>query len=146
MQTTAKSDQEQAVSRSATETAAAVIAAAAEGTCEKQLVDDAVAAVVAAHGSALVDSHRLADAFFKRRVNADPVQTRNYVQYVLRVAPHVCGHAEDGGMYRVHEALECSDACKERWAHTAPATERPVCGTCFTTVTTTGVCAMGCDD
>lgn len=146
MQTTGKSDQEQAVSRSATETAVAAVAAATAGSCETEVLHGAVAAVVAAHGTALVDSHRLAGAIFKRRVDADPVQTRNYVQFVLREAPHVCGHADGGGMYRVHEALECSDACKERWAHTAPAPTRPVCSGCFMTVTTAGVCAMGCDD
>jgi hypothetical protein len=73
----------------------------------------------------------------------DPVQTRNYVLHCVRLAPHVCRHALDRGVYAMHVEPECGPKCKEAWAQKAKAERGETCPTCFTYKTATGTCA--CD-
>lgn len=73
----------------------------------------------------------------------DKVQTRNYVLHCVRLAPHVCRHALDRGVYAMHVEPECGPKCKEAWAHKTPNTQAPACPLCFTIPSATGVCC--CD-
>lgn len=67
-------------------------------------------------------------------------QTRDYVLHCVRLAPHVCRHALDRGLYRLHTAPECGPTCKEAWSKAGPAANGPLCGECFTYETPAGTC------
>lgn len=75
----------------------------------------------------------------------DPEQTRNYVLHCVRLAPHVCRHAVLQGVYAMHEAAECSEACKTAWAHHrgSQSVQGPLCPECFTYAAASGVCLCG---
>ena len=105
---------------------------------------------VAAHqgSSVMLDSHAIADLIFDERVTSDGEaswgQTKDYVQHILREAPHVCRHA-DGHFYRVHTEEICSDQCDARWASRLKALDvaRAQCPDCFTMLPKSGVCDCG---
>lgn len=123
--------------------------ALADGAGVTQAVAEAVSAEAVrleggpASSVDLLDSHKLAAALFEMRRQAgtsevDRIQTRCYVQHVLREALHVCRHALGGGegLYRVHRAVLCSPDCAEvNHRDTKPAeesgTKRRVCPNCF---------------
>lgn len=123
--------------------------ALADGAGVTQAVAEAVSAEAVrleggpASSVDLLDSHKLAAALFEMRRQAgtsevDRIQTRCYVQHVLREALHVCRHALGGGegLYRVHRPVLCSPDCAEvNHRDTKPAeesgTKRRVCPNCF---------------
>lgn len=77
-----------------------------------------------------------------RPANADATQTRDYVLFCIREAPHVCRHQYMHGVYRIHPEPECSPACKEKARQEQRARYGPTCPTCFLPTTVTGAC--GC--
>jgi hypothetical protein len=119
-------------------------------TSERSLVDLFVEECVYIFHEGLIDSHKVADAFFKRRLAnglaPDRTQTKDYVQYLFRESmAHVCRHI-DGTCYRFHKELECSAECDKKYAHREPTVRRPMSDCCFLEVTTMNRCPMGCDD
>lgn len=114
------------------------------GDSETAALRAAVAGVASHVGDAdtLVDSVRLATAAVRwrtaqRDLSYDgPVsyrQTLDYIQYLLREAPHVCRHSVGDGQYRVHGDAACSASCDTKWASTRrPDVAAAVCDDCFT--------------
>jgi hypothetical protein len=100
-------------------------------------------------GGGRLDSYALADVLFERRVAAgrghcDPIQTKDYCQYLLReTAAHVCRHA-DGHHYRIHPEVSCSASCDDKFAHAAATVRRDPCPFCHLELTTAGDCPLGC--
>ena len=116
-------------------------------------IQAAVKEVALSGGSAMVDSHALADLIFEERATeigeASWGQTKDYVKHILREASHVCRHA-DGHFYQIHAEATCSPTCSPtcdtRWAQRRAATEPPrtPCPNCFIMLPKSGVC--GCED
>jgi len=134
-----------------TELAVRVVNASAEYLTDANIIRDIVKAVNGNFDTdGFVDSHKVADALFRRRADdsartlTDWNQTRDYVQHLFREAAHVCRHA-DGHDYRIHKADKCSADCDAKYAH-ASTTRRPVSTCCFVETTTQGTCPFGCDD
>ena len=108
----------------------------------------AVMAAMIIHGDTTVDSYKIADAIFEERCNsgmdADWDQTKDYVQFLLREADYVCGHAiESGGrFYRIHEDERCGEDCKARNAKTTKPVYKDMgtCPDCFTKLPAIGIC------
>lgn len=78
-----------------------------------------------------------------RPAEADAGQTRDYVLFCIREAPHVCRHQYTPGLYRIHTEPECSPACKEKARQEQRTRRGPTCTTCFLPTTVTGAC--GCE-
>lgn len=97
----------------------------------------------AQEGAALFNPNVLVkEVLASRPDDADPIQTRDYVLFCIREAPHVCRHQYTEGVYRIHPEPECSPACKEKARQEQRASRRPACMTCFLPTTATGAC--GC--
>lgn len=134
--------------RSITDVAVECVASSG-ATSERAVIDEVVDAVLAeCPEGGLVDSHRVAAAVVARRVAAggdpDPVQTKDYVQYLFRETDeHVCRHA-DGSHYRIHPQPKCTPECDAKYQHRAARTVRDHCGSCHMELTTAGECPMDC--
>lgn len=126
--------------------------AGSEASSEAHRITDAIAAALAATGGGMLDSHALADVLYGERCANEErsqipswSQTRDYAQYLLREAKHVCRHA-DGHFYRVHEAPVCSTDCDRRYGHLRPrAIDTGVCPEHFLRLPATGKCDY-CED
>jgi len=134
-------------SRTTTQSALAYLGEHRYGATSRR-IEEAVKVAAQQGSSVMLDSHAVADLIFDERVTSDGEaswgQTKDYVQHILREAPHVCRHA-DGHFYRVHVEEICSDQCDARWASRQNVRDavRAQCPDCFTMLPKSGVCDCG---
>jgi hypothetical protein len=118
---------------------------------ERALLSACVEEAVVIFGSGVFDSHTIALTAYLRRVKqgnleADKIQTKDYIQYLFRELPaHVCRHA-DGHFYHFHKETECGTVCDAKYQQSQKQQRREPCTTCFLELTTAGRCPIGCDD